>query len=159
MNLSSKFSTDQSGVVLPPPLIYVAFFLAGMGLQRYFPLGGLPVKAGRVLGALFSFACLTITTWSIRRFWASGTSILPIRPTTALVIQGPYRLTRNPMYLGLLLLYLGVACWFGLLWPLFLAPALMWVMGAAVIGREERYLTRKFGDEYRRYQAQVRRWL
>ncbi len=159
MSRSPKFSTDRSGVVLPPPLIYVAFFLAGMGLERYVTLARLPVGTGRVLGALFGFACLMLTTWSIRRFWASGTSIVPIRPTTALVIDGPYRFTRNPMYLGLLLLYAGVASWFGLLWPLLLAPALVWVMGANVIGREERYLERKFGDKYRGYQAQVRRWL
>jgi protein-S-isoprenylcysteine O-methyltransferase Ste14 len=63
------------------------------------------------------------------------------------------------MYLGMLLLYLGVTCWFGLLWALFLTPLLVWVMGAAVIRREERYLTRKFGAAYRQYQAQVRRWL
>ena len=63
------------------------------------------------------------------------------------------------MYLGLLLLYAGVACWFWLMWPLLLVPLLIWVIGVSVIGREERYLTRKFGDEYRRYQARVRRWL
>jgi len=63
------------------------------------------------------------------------------------------------MYLGLLLLYIGVACWFGLVWSLLLAPVVGWVMGVSVIGREERYLTRKFGDEYQRYQEHVRRWL
>jgi protein-S-isoprenylcysteine O-methyltransferase Ste14 len=75
------------------------------------------------------------------------------------VTDGPYRLTRNPMYLGLLLLYIGVACWFGLVWPLLLAPVLVWVMGVSIIDREERYLARKFDDEYRRYKAHVRRWL
>ena len=154
-----KLSTDHAGVVLPPPLIYVVFFIAGMGLEHYFPLARIAAATGRVLGALFGFSCLALTTWSVKRFWASGTSIVPIRPTTALVIEGPYRFTRNPMYVGLLLLYLGVACWFGLLWPLLLAPGLVWVMGTAVIGREERYLERKFGDEYRRYQTRVRRWL
>lgn len=159
MDSTSKISKDHSGVVVPPPLIYIGFFLVGIAFQRYLPIARIPVGIGRVLGAVLAFSCLMLATWSIRRFWASGTSIVPIRPTTALVIEGPYRLTRNPMYLGLLLLYMGVACWFGLLWPLLLAPVLVWAMGAAVIGREERYLARKFGDEYRRYQAQVRRWL
>ena len=63
------------------------------------------------------------------------------------------------MYLGLLLLYVGIACWFGFMWPLFLAPVLVLVVHIAVISREERYLTRKFGDEYRQYQSRVRRWL
>jgi protein-S-isoprenylcysteine O-methyltransferase Ste14 len=159
MDRSSNVSKDHSGVVVPPPLIYIGFFLVGMGLQRFVPIARMPVGIGHVLGAVLAFSCLMLATWSIRRFWASGTSIVPIRSTTALVIEGPYRLSRNPMYMGLLLLYMGVACWFGLLWPLLLAPVLVGVMGAAVIGREERYLTRKFGDEYRRYQAQVRRWL
>ena len=159
MNHPSEISTDHSGVVVPPPLIYVAFFVVGMGLQRYVPMPRLPIGTGRVFGALLVLSWLLLTTWSFRRFWASGTSVVPVRPTTALVMEGPYRFTRNPMYLGLLLLYVGVACWFGLVWPLLLAPVLVWVIGVSVIGREERYLTRKFGDEYRRYQAQVRRWL
>ncbi len=159
MDRPSDVSTDHSGVVVPPPLIYVAFFLVGLGFQRYVPMARLPVGIGRVLGAVLVLSWLVLTTWSFRRFWASGTSVVPIRPTTALVTEGPYRLTRNPMYLGLLLLYIGVACWFGLVWPLLLAPVVVWVMGVSVIGREERYLTRKFGDEYQRYQEHVRRWL
>jgi protein-S-isoprenylcysteine O-methyltransferase Ste14 len=83
----------------------------------------------------------------------------PCAADNALVIEGPYRFTRNPMYLGLLLLYLGITCWFGFVGPLLLAPVLVWVIGVWVIVREERYLERKFGNEYRRYQAQVRRWL
>jgi protein-S-isoprenylcysteine O-methyltransferase Ste14 len=158
MTYPSEVSTDHAGVVVPPPLIYVAFFFVGMGLQRYFPTPPLPIS-GRILGALLVPLWLLLTAWSFRRFRASGTSVVPVRPTTALVIEGPYRYTRNPMYLGLLLLYVGVACWFRLLWPLLLAPVLVWVIGMAVIGREERYLTRKFGDEYRRYQEHVRRWL
>jgi protein-S-isoprenylcysteine O-methyltransferase Ste14 len=159
MDHSSDVSPDHSGVLVPPPLIYVAFFLVGMGVERYVPLARLPVGLGRPLGAALVLSWAGLTAWSFRRFWASGTSIVPIRPSTALVIEGPYRFTRNPMYVGLLLLYVGVACWFGLVWPLLLAPALVFVIGVYVIGHEERYLTRKFGDEYRRYQAHVRRWL
>jgi len=159
MNHPSEASRDHAGVVVPPPLIYVAFFLAGLGVQRYAPAPSLPVAMGRVVGGGLVLLCLLLSTWSFRRFWSSGTSIVPVRPTTALVIEGPYRFTRNPMYLGLLFLYAGIACWFGLVWALLLAPVLVWVVGVSVIRREERYLTRKFGDEYRRYQAHVRRWL
>lgn len=144
---------------MPPPLIYVVFLLAGAGLQRYVLLPRLPMGIGRALGAALALSFLVLTTWSFRRFWASGTSVIPVRPTTALVREGPYRLTRNPMYLGMLLLYLGLASWFGLVGPLLLAPILVWVIGSSVIGREERYLERKFGNEYRQYQAEVRRWL
>lgn len=102
---------------------------------------------------------MVLVGWSFKRFWAVGTSVVPVRPTTAIVVQGPYRFTRNPMYLGLLLLYLGVAGWFGFAGPLVLAPVLVWVISAYVIAREERYLERKFGGEYLRYKTQVRRWL
>ena len=100
-----------------------------------------------------------LVTWSFKRFRVSGTSVIPVRPTTVIVMEGPYRFTRNPMYLGMLLLYVGVACWLGFLWPLVLAPVLVWLITVSVIGREERYLNRKFGDEYRQYQTRVRRWL
>jgi len=159
MNSHSEVSPDHSGVIVPPPLIYVAFFLIGIGLQRWLPLPRLPIGSGRVLGAVFVLSSLVLTIWSFGRFWAAGTSIVPVRPTTALVTEGPYRLTRNPMYLALLFLYTGVACWFGLVWPLLLAPVLIGVIGVSVIGREEGYLNRKFGNEYRRYQERVRRWL
>jgi protein-S-isoprenylcysteine O-methyltransferase Ste14 len=138
MNRPSEVSSDHSGVVVPPPLIYVAFFLIGMGLQRYVSVPRLPVGIGRVLCAVLVLPSVMLTTWSVARFWASGTSIIPVRATTALVTEGPYRFTRNPMYLGMLLLYAGVACWFGFVWPLLLAPVLMWVIGETVIGREER---------------------
>jgi len=160
MDRPADIATDHAGVVLPPPLIYVAFFLVGLVLGRYVPLPRLPlVMERRTLAAVLLFSWVILTIWSFRRFWVSGTSIVPVRPATTLVIEGPYRFTRNPMYLGLLLLYTGAACWFGLVWPLLLAPALVVVMDVSVIGHEERYLTRKFGDQYRRYQTDVRRWL
>ena len=159
MESPPSVSADHAGVVVPPPLIYVAFFLVGIGVQRYVPIARLPAGPVRMLSTVLVLSWLMLTAWSFRRFWASGTSIVPVRPATALVLEGPYRWTRNPMYVGLLFLYIGVACWFGLVWPLLLAPVLVWVISVAVIGREERYLTRKFGDEYTRYQSQVRRWL
>jgi protein-S-isoprenylcysteine O-methyltransferase Ste14 len=159
MSLASDHLPDHAGVLVPPPLVYLAFFLVGLVLERYAPLLPLRGLIGRVVGAVLILFWLTLTIWSVRRFRASRTSLVPVRSTTALVIEGPYRFTRNPMYLGLLMLYVGTACWFGLLWPLLLAPALVAVVQVFVIGREERYLTRKFGDEYRRYQRQVRRWV
>jgi protein-S-isoprenylcysteine O-methyltransferase Ste14 len=159
MTNAAEKPRDHAGVAIPPPLIYLAFLLVGIGLQRYVPLPRLPIAIGRALGAVLIVSSLTLVGWSVRRFRVKGTSVVPVRPATALVIEGPYRLTRNPMYLGMLLLYTGAACWPGLVWPLLLAPLLIWVMTVAVIGREERYLARKFGGDYQRYQAQVRRWV
>lgn len=159
MDRHSEVPPNHAGVVVPPPLIYLAFFLVGLVLQRYLPLPRLPIGIGRAVGVVLVLLWLALFLWSIRRFWAAGTSVIPVRPTTALVIEGPYRFTRNPMYLGLLFLYAGLACWFGLVWPLLLAPAVVWVINVYVIAREERYLDRKFGQEYRQYRAQVRRWI
>jgi protein-S-isoprenylcysteine O-methyltransferase Ste14 len=159
MSHASSVPVDHAGVAVPPPLVYVAFLLVAVVLQRYVPLPGLAPPMARLAGAAFVVPFLVLAVWSFRRFRASGTSIVPVRPTTALVVEGPYRLTRNPMYLGMLCLYCGIACWWGLVWALLLAPVLAWVMTAFVIAREERYLTRKFGDDYRRYQSDVRRWI
>ena len=150
---------DHSGVFIPPPLIYVLFFLAGLALERAVPLPPPPAAIARPLGALLVLACVALSVWSFRHFWAAGTSVVPIRPTTALVVHGPYRFTRNPMYLGLLLAYTGLACLFGLVWPLLLGPAVVWVVYVWVIAPEERYLAEKFGEEYHRYRARVRRWV
>jgi protein-S-isoprenylcysteine O-methyltransferase Ste14 len=150
---------DHSGVLFPPPLIYVLFFAAGLVLDRLAPLPQPPVAVARPLGVAFVLAGIALTVASLRNFWAAGTSVVPVRPTTALVVGGPYHFSRNPMYLALLLLYTGVSCLLGLVWPVVLGPVLVWVVGEWCIGPEERYLAGKFGDEYHRYRARVRRWL
>ena len=150
---------DHAGVTIPPPFVYVAIFLAGAVIERIVPLPAVPGMLARPVAALLVLGWAILFAWSFTRFRASRTSMLPVRPTTALVTNGPYRFTRNPMYLGLLFLYAAVALWFAFVWPLLLLPLVVWAVRAYVIGREERYLQRKFGDEYRSYQAAVRRWL
>ena len=76
-----------------------------------------------------------------------------------LVVHGPYQFTRNPMYFGLVCLYLGLALWFGIFWALILLPAVIALVQHYVVAREEQYLERKFGEEYLRYKASVRRWI
>ncbi|MBI4266216.1 MAG: isoprenylcysteine carboxylmethyltransferase family protein [Acidobacteria bacterium] len=150
---------DHAGILVPPPFIYAGFFLAGAVLDRLSPLPQVPFGIARPVGAVLAAVWLVLMAWSVRRFWSSGTSIIPVRPATALVTEGPYRFSRNPMYLGLLLLYAAVALWFGFVWSLLLVPPLVWVIRRAVIEREEQYLEREFGDGYRRYRASVRRWI
>jgi protein-S-isoprenylcysteine O-methyltransferase Ste14 len=159
MSDPARAPRDHSGVFFPPPLLYVVFFAAGFFLDRVAQLPQPPIAVARTLGAAFVLAFVALTFASFRHFWLAGTSIVPIRPTSALVVGGPYRFTRNPMYLALLLLYAGVSCLLGLVWPLLLGPALVWVVREWCIGPEERYLAEKFGDEYDRYRARVRRWL
>ncbi|HEV8673882.1 MAG TPA: isoprenylcysteine carboxylmethyltransferase family protein [Methylomirabilota bacterium] len=119
----------------------------------------LPSGVARVLGIALLAGWVIVSLPAILALRRAGTSVNPARPTTALVTWGPYRVTRNPLYVGLTMLYLGLTAWFNALWPLLLLPIVLVVMQRGVIVREERYLERKFGEEYRRYKARVRRWL
>lgn len=156
---SSVTAADHAGVKLPPPLLYAAGLGAGFLLQVLVPLGSWPGTMGIILALPFLVFGVGLCAWSIGLFRRFRTSLVPIVPSTALVTQGPYRLTRNPMYLGLALVYAGVASWFQLSWGLLLLPVVLILVYYLVIVREERYLERKFGEAYVKYKAQVRRWL
>ena len=113
----------------------------------------LPKTYSRVAAVLCIALWAILTVWSIGLFNRARTSFLPIKPTTTLVVHGPYQFTRNPMYFGLVCLYLGLALWFGMFWALILLPAVIALVQHHVIAREEQYLERKFGEEYLRYKA------
>jgi protein-S-isoprenylcysteine O-methyltransferase Ste14 len=89
----------------------------------------------------------------------AGTHVDPRQPATALVSQGPFRLTRNPLYLSLTLLYAGIALVVNSLWPILLLPGALIMIRYGVINREERYLERTFCEQYLSYKAKVRRWV
>lgn len=150
---------DHAGVRVPPPLIYVMIFGLGVLLKQIVPLGFLPAMAARAAGLIFMGGGVLLLLWSNVLFRRFHTSMVPVKPATALVTDGAYRLTRNPMYLGLLCVYIAVALWFGVLWALILAPLVVLAVQRLAIAKEERYLERKFGDAYRAYRAQVRRWI
>jgi len=158
-NPSDTAIRDHANVRIPPPLIYVAGFVIGLLIEIEFPISLLPLTARRVAAILCIAVSAILIVWSIRLFRRAGTTFIPIKPTTALVWSGPYQFTRNPMYLAMACLYLGLALWFDLFWPLILLPGVLAGVQYGVIAREEQYLERKFGDDYRRYKARVRRWL
>lgn len=137
----------------------MALFLVGLLLGHFVPIPPLPRVPSRILSAFLVVPGLGLTLWSLGLFLRARTSPLPMRPATALVRSGPYRWTRNPMYLGLLLLYLGAALLFDVPWALLLSPLVVLLVGRLVIRREEKYLEERFGEEYRRYMGQVRRWI
>jgi len=145
--------------VVPPPLIYASGFLAGVALEVAFPLGGLPLALAVTLGVLGFVAWLALDGVAMLRFRGAGTSPNPARPTTALVTSGPYRFTRNPMYLGMAALYIGLALALGVIWALALLPVVLAVVDRRVIPVEERRLERNFGEQYVAYRERVRRWL
>ena len=156
---SAPGSADHSGVRLPPPLIYVVLFLLALGLQTILPLPAIPPAIGLIGGPVLTIGGVLLSGWSIGRFRRARTSVIPIRPTTTLVIEGPYRFTRNPMYLSLAMVYLGLALWTQKLWVLLLAPLVILAVQQMVIRKEEQYLQRKFGEQYTLYRASVRRWI
>ena len=152
---------DSPGVRIPPPVLYIAAFLIGLALQARFPLPFLaqPVALG-VGGVLAAVGALCIVT-SIPAMLRGHGTLNIARPSTALVIviSGPYRYSRNPMYLGLALLFTGVAVLLAITWALLFVLPLVLYTQTRVIMPEERYLQRTFGDTYRAYCSQVRRWL
>lgn len=152
---------DVPGVIALPPLIFLGFLVAATVLEVLVPL---PVMAGQALarylaGAVLAVCGFVLIFMAAGRFQAAGTNIPPTLPTTALVVDGIYRRTRNPFYLGAILIYLGLGVAAGSLWAIALVIPLLWVINTGVIAPEERYLERKFGDAYRAYKGRVRRWV
>ena len=152
---------DVPGVVALPPFILLGFLVAATVLEAVIPL---PVLAAHgvaryVVGTVLVVSGFVMIGLGTRRFLAAGTNIPPNLPTTALVMDGIYGRTRNPLYLGSTLIYLGLSTAAGSLWAIMLVMPLLWVISVGVIAREERYLERKFGDAYRAYKARVRRWM
>lgn len=150
---------DSPGVLIWPPVLYGGTFLLGLALEWVVSSGGLPKVPARVAGAVLALAGSLLARWGERTMDRAGTNIHPGRPALALVTDGPFRHTRNPLYLGLTLIYAGAALLVPAVWPLILLPPLLVVMHWGVVLREERYLERKFGDAYRAYRAQVPRWI
>ncbi|MGH6734699.1 MAG: methyltransferase family protein [Methyloceanibacter sp.] len=153
---------DYAEVAIKPPLLFLAALGLGCLLTLFAPIGpGLaqPNGLGLAVGFVFIALGLVLGVLSVRAFHRAGTKVVPGQPATALVTSGPYRVTRNPIYIGLALVYFGLSLVLTSLWVLLLLiPALM-ILQRGVVLPEEAYLERKFGDDYRRYKALVPRWL
>lgn len=148
-----------AGVIAPPPLIYLAGVVIGLVLRNpaWTPL--LPRGLGYGLGAVLILSAVWISLSGVREMRRAGTAVSPRIPTTALVTTGPFRFSRNPLYVALTLFYLGIAIAAQSLWALALLLVVLPVMQYGVIYREERYLEDTFGAEYLRYKKRVRRWI
>ena len=150
---------DIPGVIAPPPFIYLGFLGVGFLIDYFLPFPVLPDDLQYLVGGVVIAGGLVPFTLAILMFRKAGTNLQPQKPTTAIVTTGPYRFTRNPIYLGMATMYAGIAVTGDSVWVLgLLAPTLV-VMHYGVILREETYLEQKFGDEYRQYMDSVRRWI
>ncbi|MBD0274767.1 MAG: isoprenylcysteine carboxylmethyltransferase family protein [Acetobacteraceae bacterium] len=152
---------DIPGVIAPPPLLFLGTLAVGLALD--FGLlrvpTGLPGALRFGAAAALAAAAVGLAAAALGRFRRAGTAVEPWRPSTALVTDGVYRFTRNPIYLAMALLYLGLSLAADSALALVLLPPLLASAQVGVVSREERYLERRFGDDYRRYCSSVRRWL
>jgi protein-S-isoprenylcysteine O-methyltransferase Ste14 len=151
---------DNAGAVVRPPLAMLAAFIVGLVLEWLRPLPFVPANlAAGGLGALIFAAGLAILFWSVVTFRRAGTSVQGSEPTKAIVAEGPYRFSRNPIYIAMFVGIAGLAIGFNSLWVLAMLVPFYLVIRYGVVAREEAYLERKFGKVYLDYKAQVRRWI
>jgi protein-S-isoprenylcysteine O-methyltransferase Ste14 len=150
---------DNPGIKVPPPLIYLLPLVLGLMLDRLGNVSFLPRGLARGLGWSLLGGGMVLNGWFLRTIRKADVPIRTDKPVPRLTTEGPFRYSRNPSYLALAMIYAGIASLRNSLWAvLLLAPAVM-VMQREVIGREERYLERTFGEEYLTYKVRVRRWV
>jgi len=151
---------DSAGVRVPPPFLYLGALLSGLAADWFITVSSFGIDRWLLAatGALLFVAGAALMLAAAGLFRRLGTNIPPSQPTTLIATTGPYRWTRNPMYLGMALVYAGLAIGFDAPIALALLPLVLITIQTQVIVREEGYLEAKFGDEYRRYKARVRRW-
>ena len=151
-------AADTARVLVFPPLLFAVTFALGLVLQWVFPIGRLPSLPARIAGGVLLLASGALARWSRVTLQRAGTNINPNKPTLALVTDGPFGYSRNPLYVAGLGLYLAGTLLFDATWPLILFLPMVAVLQWGVIAREERYLSKKFGAAYDGYRSRVRRW-
>ncbi len=150
---------DNAGVIAPPPVIFAIPLIAGLAANWARPLQIFGGGTGLWVGIPLAAIGLLLIGWGIIEFSRARTAVVPYSPTTAIISSGPFRFTRNPLYLGFSLIYTGASLAANTYWPIFILPIAILVLQRGVIVREETYLERKFGAEYLDYKSRVRRWL
>ena len=152
-------SPDHPKVMFPPPLVFLGYLIGALAVNWALPIVTPWLLLMRVVGAIFVAAGIGLVGWTFSKLMREHTTPDSRRPTTALVVGGPYRFTRNPVYLGFLFNYLGLTLIAGTLWGILLSPLLIATITRSVIRPEEIYLAAKFPNEYTPYFLLVRRWL
>lgn len=149
------------GVYIPPPLIYVLIFIAALRIQKLIPLPDqlFHLAAIKVVGVILLIIALYFSVKSLRQFFLTKNTLILIKPATSLQVTGIYSTTRNPMYVSLSIIYLGITCFIGNWWNVILFPLLFIIVQEYIIRREEKYLELEFGTAYNDYKNTVRRWL
>jgi protein-S-isoprenylcysteine O-methyltransferase Ste14 len=155
----SNNEPDNPGIKVPPPLIYLLPLLSGLMLDRKAHLAFLPSGVARILGWPLIGCGALIAGWWRKTMRDADAPVRTDRPVPSLTTAGPFGYSRNPAYLSLAMIYAGIAALRNSLWAILFLPLVVCVIGREVIGREEQYLERTFGEEYLAYKARVRRWV
>lgn len=159
MSEDDRGEEDHPDVAFHPSFLLVALLVTGWTLRQAQPLPFLPDEFARPIGGALAGASFFLFSWATLTMHRAGTNIPPHLPAKALVRSGPYRFSRNPIYLSLAIGFVALAAWLNTAWYLLMNLLFVGLMSAGVILREERYLSRKFGIRYERYRSDVRRWL
>ena len=146
------------GGLLRPPIIFLSAILFGIALNYAWPRPFVS-SALRLLGPLIILCAVLLFALSLREFRAAGTSVRGSERSTTIVRTGPYRFSRNPIYLSFILLVLGLSLWLNDFWLLLTLVPAVGIIAVVVIPREERFLEENFHEQYSSYKAAVRRWL
>ncbi|HEX3624584.1 MAG TPA: isoprenylcysteine carboxylmethyltransferase family protein [Verrucomicrobiae bacterium] len=155
----SERSKDCPDVISCPPMLYFGWFGVGLALEWLVPLQSYACESTHIAGGILGFMGTALGLWGVHTFHRAGTYVRPNRPVTALVTNGPFRYSRNPLYVAMTVIYLGMTLSTGSWWPLAaLLPALAMVHWRIIL-REEQFLENRFGESYRSYKTRVRRWV
>lgn len=152
-------TNDSPGVVAPPPLVFASGLIAGGLLTWLFPVAALPALVGYVIGGVLVVSGVGMILSIHLTMKKAKTNIEPWKPTTTIIKTGFYGYSRNPIYVGMAIIYIGVAAMFGLVWSLAILPLCILFIHFLQILPEEKYLEAKFGSSYIDYKSRVRRWV
>lgn len=161
--MTTPDAADTPGLMMPPPVFLLIALVLAVALEWLLGLSFLAapgLASPQVwIGLLVLIVAIVLPISGFRTFTREGTNVNPFQPALKLVTSGPYRFTRNPMYLGMVLFLLGLSLIFSLEWGLILTPLLWLTYDRLVVAREEAYLSRKFGEPYDAFLGRTRRWL
>jgi protein-S-isoprenylcysteine O-methyltransferase Ste14 len=152
-------SNDAPNVKIIPPLVYLAGIVIGFIATIWMPTKVVPNSVAWTVGGILILCGAVLTGSAVLTFKDVGTTVRPDRAASTLVIAGPYKISRNPMYLGLALVYLGIAIADQSVWALILLPFVLAIIQRRAIEPEEAFLKQRFGADYVSYKEKVRRWL
>ncbi len=152
-------TADRANVVASPTLIFAGILVLGFGLDMMWPVAFLPAGWGLPLGLIGIFVAVNIKLFAVREMVRVKTHLDIRKPATDITTSGIYGVSRNPLYIGMILLNIGIGCIVNSVWIFLLSAGLAAALQKGVVEPEESYLEQKFGDKYLRYKAKVRRWI